>query len=135
LPLTLASPPFNPAPPLPRYLHLGSLAYLGGQKGVYDLPVSGAPGDARRVTRRRAPMGRAAASWAAARHCAAAGSLSPPPSPTHTRPSLPRPSRSLPLPAPISFPPKVKLPFLNTIHGYLGAQTWRLLETFMQVGP
>lgn len=27
-----------------------------------------------------------------------------------------------------------KLPFLKTLRGYLGAQTWRFLETYMQVG-
>ncbi|KIY97967.1 hypothetical protein MNEG_9994 [Monoraphidium neglectum] len=50
-----------------RYLHLGSLAYLGEQKGVMDLPI--------------------------------------------------------------------KMPFLKTLRGRLGADAWRLLETLMQVSP
>lgn len=28
---------------------------------------------------------------------------------------------------------QIKLPFLKTLRGYLGAQTWRFLETYMQV--
>lgn len=29
---------------------------------------------------------------------------------------------------------QVKTPFLKTLRGYLGAQAWRMLETFMQAG-
>jgi hypothetical protein len=135
-----------PHPPLPRYLHLGSLAYLGGQKGVYDMPVRRGGGS----SRGRRPGCRGAVGGVALRNGerrrrtgrAHVGRLCVPQVRPRARmrwnapclsPRLRRFDSATPLP-PTAADAQIKLPFLNTIRGYLGAQTWRLLETFMQVG-